>query len=1153
VLLVVALLPTLLSTEPGRGLVLSRVNKRLNGRLTVGGWSLGWFSPIRVREMRLSDAAGEPVVEVKRIVVPRGLTAFLGSRYDLGEVSVDSARVRVALHSDGTTNLGRLAAGREARKRPTPRETVPEPLDIDVRGRITLQDGEVTIAPEGQKPFVMRGVNMTATVEGLNEPIRLEQTARLGENGAPLSVTASVRAFENGRLVPRKIEAEAAVSLEDFDLESLSGLMAFYHVPLQLGGRLSAKQEAKLSGPDVISARGEMTIASLQVSGTALKGDSLHLESLRTSHDLAREGDLVTINDLRLDSPLAQLQAQGAMTVPKEGALPTGSLKAEGRLALAALAAQLPRTLNLRKDVSITGGEAVFKSAVTAEGGTHRVEADLRVEDLAGARGDRRFALAEPITLALRGSLEDERPGIEELRLTSSFCTLTGHGDLERFHLNLDADLGAATAEAAKFLDLGGRSAAGRADLALTISAGQAGRDIAAEMTLTDLALRGFMSRDVQAPPLHLTLSAVAPGTGVHVPREVRNARLAIEAPFLKAQCSADRIAPASGLPAVSGASVDLQTELDGLVAFARQLAPMPEGIGITGNATITTDAAVSDGTVTADGFEVALSSLDIDINGKHFRDRRVSITGSAAVRPGQRSLTVRDVDVIFGPGKVTVAKADVPDWSRVPEGASAETEGTLDAAALLVAASDFFRLPEGSRVAGKVNFSFAARVKERRQHVETRVAVTDLDAEFPPLPPIVEQRTELTATGVADPAHETLQLDKVTLASKPVNLVAAATLTGWATRPGLRAEGTHEIDMERVTPYLGALTGQTLALAGRRGEPFSVSMRLDQPDWRAMLREMRLETALHLSRASYRGLVLEDAEIPLGVDRGIASARVRGRALKGRVDLPVTLDVRDGAGVLSVTERVTLFEGLTLTDELARELISLISPIFRDSVVVAGRVGYVSERFQLPLDGDWQKGLDVKGVLVLEDVMLASSGFVQSLFGLMGTEPVAISLPDQRVAIAMRDGRIEQGPLVLRLHDYAVRISGVFTPQGAVDMLAEVPVTPGMLRRFFGSEGIFKAVKGEVLRIPIGGTISVPIYAERLVRENLLRLVRSAIRLGRFGVEEGLDRLLGRDRDEESRPTEEGAEPREPEPKESPKKRKGENILREGLRRIFE
>jgi len=103
VALLVLLFPTLLSTGLGLSIAVGQINKRLNGTLAVDDWSLGYFSDTRVTGLKLSDPAGEPVVALKSITIPRGILAFTGSRYDIGKTVIEAPTLSVRLLKDGST------------------------------------------------------------------------------------------------------------------------------------------------------------------------------------------------------------------------------------------------------------------------------------------------------------------------------------------------------------------------------------------------------------------------------------------------------------------------------------------------------------------------------------------------------------------------------------------------------------------------------------------------------------------------------------------------------------------------------------------------------------------------------------------------------------------------------------------------------------------------------------------------------------------------------------------------------------------------------------------------------------------------------------------------------------------------------------------
>src|SRR5438045_1013961 len=66
-ILLVILLPTIASLGFARSLVISQVNKNLNGKLAVDSWSLGWMSGAKVQGFRIVDPAGNEILNVPKL------------------------------------------------------------------------------------------------------------------------------------------------------------------------------------------------------------------------------------------------------------------------------------------------------------------------------------------------------------------------------------------------------------------------------------------------------------------------------------------------------------------------------------------------------------------------------------------------------------------------------------------------------------------------------------------------------------------------------------------------------------------------------------------------------------------------------------------------------------------------------------------------------------------------------------------------------------------------------------------------------------------------------------------------------------------------------------------------------------------------------
>src|SRR5690606_15488406 len=88
-IVVVLLLPTLLSTGPGRNLVVGTVNSTIRGTLDIADLSLSWFGGQSLRDVTLRDPQGDVVATVASVEAPDVglLPVAFGSR-DFGVVRI---------------------------------------------------------------------------------------------------------------------------------------------------------------------------------------------------------------------------------------------------------------------------------------------------------------------------------------------------------------------------------------------------------------------------------------------------------------------------------------------------------------------------------------------------------------------------------------------------------------------------------------------------------------------------------------------------------------------------------------------------------------------------------------------------------------------------------------------------------------------------------------------------------------------------------------------------------------------------------------------------------------------------------------------------------------------------------------------------------
>ncbi|MCD4699498.1 MAG: hypothetical protein K8R91_02875 [Phycisphaerae bacterium] len=85
--------PYLLSTGPGRDLIVSVVNDRIKGTLRIGEISLSWLGPCQLKNLQAMDLDGREVLRIENISLDAGILGLLKDAEHFDHASAASPRV----------------------------------------------------------------------------------------------------------------------------------------------------------------------------------------------------------------------------------------------------------------------------------------------------------------------------------------------------------------------------------------------------------------------------------------------------------------------------------------------------------------------------------------------------------------------------------------------------------------------------------------------------------------------------------------------------------------------------------------------------------------------------------------------------------------------------------------------------------------------------------------------------------------------------------------------------------------------------------------------------------------------------------------------------------------------------------------------------
>ena len=680
--LLVLLLPTIAGLSPVRSLVVGKAQAFIpHGKLVVGDYSLGWFSPIKASGVRLLDEQGNVVVEANAFRTNLTLLQAVRQKFDLSGTVVDAA-AHLVVYPDHHTNLQHVlgldpqppAATEPAAKHPEPAKPAAkaEPSKLpDVRGDFTLKlAGDATLLDAQNQPaaklILQPGSGGTIRIPDINSPIDadLQFLYSAGPNAktGSVGIKATVDAVQNNVVVaPTQIAAKLDLPVRDIDLTGLTPLLAIANVKgVTLDGSANGDIAGELKPGQTGGIKGAITVTGFGATAPQL------LEPYKAATlNLPLEVSRTAVNGV------SRLQLHAGVELPETTLTVTGDVPeaaieklSDGQMAgdtgavgvtlaadLKKLAAALPKTLRVPADLTVQQG--ALACDVTATLRPSDVQAHVKTDVAAvGTRGGKAVKI-EPITFTSDATLTDLKnvtPGLRDLvaSFTSAFAEFEAKGaSVAAVQGGGHADLAKAQQQIEQFVDLGGLQMAGEAAFKLasqTAATDASARhaDLSADLTRLHLVLPQKPAVDLASAKLTAAADLVIDADGT-TPTQVRTATANVVAnatadrPLLDLAATADGVDLATttiGKLTVAKLSVP---SLPQLQAFAGPFVPALKQQGdVTGGAlTLTADVSgLNYKTYTLDlkKAEGSLAKLHVVRDGKTVLDDTVTFNAAANV-----------------------------------------------------------------------------------------------------------------------------------------------------------------------------------------------------------------------------------------------------------------------------------------------------------------------------------------------------------------------------------------------------------------------------------------------------------------------------------------------------------------------------------------
>lgn len=1094
-------LPTIISTQWVGSKVKQTVNAKIPGTIDFQSLSLSWFNGVKIQDILYADHGAGLRLKISDINTTKGLLELAKNYKDIGTVTIENPVVYVTPKdrpkpadinaSDSANKQGESISttiDEEKDSSPTSikqQETATLPI---IAGTLDIKGGEVfAVLPDAVETQLINNLGLQVQISDQNNTLEYKVKFKSGDgkgwvNGAGNFILPS------GNLATLEgVAIEATIDLSNWQLaDQLSILTTISDIP-KGGGLLSGHLGVAGTIKGGIDFSGNLSAENVHLSGGPLQTDNPSFDKISIEFDAQKTGSAFTIRQVALHSPLATGEASGVIDVNNSKTI-TGKLS----INLAQLFAQFPATLKLNEGTKISKGQIDLNAQVNLDQSTTTFDTKASLDQLEGIAGNKKISLDKSVTLLTKGENSPAGLKLENLAIQSSFLNGQGQGDINKMQVAASADIGAALKEIKKFINVKEWESTGKLDLNLEVNTTSASlRAVAGKVAIKDFVLK--QKGRVIAPRSEVKTNLA---TTLRVDSELRPIEM-VETSFDfqtwlgHGAVSIKNLAPPSNSTSVQISDLQFKgnVELSHLTNLLHTVDALPKDNRLAGQVNIDTHLSMKDQKLDLDETKVVVNNLLFTKAKQKANEKKIQITTRGKVDLEAKAAIFNSLDVTTTAGQITFTELLVNDWSKPKD--SIKSIGTidLDLGLLTKSLGDFLNLPPKTDIAGKAAIKIKVDLTSKENQVaQLDTTLSNLKIGIPDKPPIQEESIQLGLDLSGDLEEQNITLSKLDIISGPISLSTKGTIGPDKNERLLNTEGFITLNLKTISGYLKSIANLDLEMVGAEKKPFTFQLQSTDRQWVNFPKKTALSAAFHAESIKGFGLFIESLDIPIKLAKGRGNLSILGNVNKGKLSISPIFDFTVEQPVVSVPENSEILTNVGLTDDLSKDLLVHINPIFQGAAVSRGTVDLTMKNLNWPLDTAARKDGTFAGTLVFNEVKLKAGGLLEPLLAVMKVEGREIVLGDQPMEFVAEDEMVHCSTLSITVNEHSLLLSGAIGFDQSLDYVAQIPVTKKMV-----SGDVYKYLKGTFISVPIGGTVSKPVINKNVVQVALKDLILQA------------------------------------------------------------
>jgi len=1080
--------PMIAAHTPVRNMILGSACSDLNGTVTAGSASLGWFSPVVLYDVEIREVDGSLMAAAKSVTLQTTLLSLLSAGNNYGLVDVQSPELHVKC-AQRDTNLEAVLARllNEPSTRPVPNATINvsggaimvDDLVTQARWRIDDVKGKVRLNPDGLPPLQMEASGSVV------QPDR----------STPFSMN-----FETtlGSMISTAPFGQLTVHADSLPLQLLHPLIRRWRPGLEVAGWLSGSNTfhwGEEAGVPTAALTGEMRATQLAIRDPLLGRDTLQFAQLQVPCQVYRHGDRIIVQEFNAFSEVGDLQFGGRLEFPITSdwqavlqALRAHEYDVIARINLAQLARVLPDTLRIRPGTQVESGnvQANLTHRVTEGGMTWN--AKVITTNLTGFNAGQRIVWDHPIRLDLSARETPAGVAIDLLHCESDFLTLDAEGTLRSFAVAAEHDLDRLTAELNRFVDLGACRFGGDGWSYLHWERqpdGSFDGQYECQIQNFEFTLPGKPAW--REPRLLALVKATGSIDNEMQLRSLQSGVLRVESGTERLKASLLEAVPRVQSTAAWPLRLDLEGDIPQLLARLEPLTGPLNGVSAQGFLRMTAFGTASKDFVTLRQTRAIAENLNIRSGDFKIQDPQVQVAIDGSWNQAVRRAEISQLALAASTFTLDAREAVLD----LPLQGTPHFVGTVSFAGDLAKLRPWHTALAQYKVAGTVNATARVTQANRRSQYDLQLLWKDAKAAGTDWN-WSEPSVSVASLARYDGQSDAVQIDRVQVDSRSLRLQGQGGVTGVSQQAMLQLTGSVDYDYESMLPLLRPYLGDGVKIAlVRRPRPFQLAGPLSSQTGQGVvpagtqptsqLSQWSAATTLDWTAIEAYGFKAGAGEVQGYLYQGMLGVKPFDLAVNnGRVMAEPKL-LLTGTRPVFILEPGMLFEQVEVTEEMCNRGLKYVAPLLANATRPQGRFSLDTGGCRIPL-GD-SKQAEIAGRMFVHDITVTPGPLLHLVAGSInavrlasgktgGTTRVEVARLKRESVISYRlvDGRVYHQNMVLEFDDVTVSTRGSVGLDQSLAIVAHVYAP-----KLFAKVPALAGLQQQGLEIPIHGTLSQP------------------------------------------------------------------------------